>query len=913
MKSTSAWLRSGRALYTLLVPLLINDLANGLPQQQQQPQMQSSLNVSLPGLSERASNMNSRYLSAANTASLAAATVAASNNPTSGLSSSASISSNANSGHNHGRDFATHQANTQSAPTSANGNSNVQAQGQASQVPQFNSAQPTVSLSPGTPVMSSTFTYNPATNQFLPSELSAGSLGQFFVSTNQQQPQQQPQQQQSVAAFIGGSNPYLPNPPFALSPFAQRPTGQVAYPILVNQRASSVFNRRNGFVGQSPSSARNPIGVTYAVNQDDDGTFYPQQVGSSLNSLTSLSNNDLLSGTFGPLENPYGPLNGYQLPYGSNQQRLIDYSQTQSQVSAQPSSLSPVTILPSSTTSFNTAFSGPPQGSGTNNDYKSDQCVAADNRHGTCYQASECIKRGGTPMGKCGSSMNSNEISGSSYVCCLFDITCGQFVAERFVYFRNPNYPNTFDQNRMCRARIGKLDRGVCQFRLDLLRFDVAKPTNGNCSHDMFVVSGQNENYVIPKICGLNDGQHYFVGVDESGVITLHMMMMGYYRRSFEILVTQIPCKSDYSAPAHCLQYYMGTHGTIKSFNYDDEHLLAQSSSNFAELMNQQIDNNGLSISGPTAPYGLHFNANQQSNMGQLQQRQHHPQSHNLLAATNRYGMGFNSDFYGGYPNDLDYTMCIRKESGFCSITYQLSRGELGLQPFAVGQSSLFANGLGANENLTSGSLGSWHPVSTECRDDYLLIGGVRLCSGSTNGQLAYQPSPIDASIQFAQNGTVLSSAGVNQASLQYQQLQNQYNLLMQQLSRVQQLQQQQSNNYTSVANNSGLQQSQLQAGGNPSSQNNNNLEQQQTAIVQQAMMIQQQLSQLSLMNGNTNYLNQQTNTGNGRLPNEGQFSDLQGAIITDTTSGPFILRFVSNTARNARGFHIDYRQNPCK
>lgn len=90
----------------------------------------------------------------------------------------------------------------------------------------------------------------------------------------------------------------------------------------------------------------------------------------------------------------------------------------------------------------------------------------------------------------------------------LVDVTCGQFAAGRFVYFRNPGYPQTFDSTRMCRARIGKLDNNICQLRLDMLRFDVARPTNGNCSSDVFVVTGQNENYVMPKICGFNEGQH---------------------------------------------------------------------------------------------------------------------------------------------------------------------------------------------------------------------------------------------------------------------------------------------------------------------------------------------------------------------------------------------------------------------
>ena len=578
------------------------------------------------------------------------------------------------------------------------------------------------------------------------------------------------------------------------------------------------------------------------------------------------------------------------------------------------------------------------------------QCVAADGRHGTCYQAGECIRRGGTPMGRCGpqaaavfassSSASSlanqplggDQLTGSSHVCCLFDVTCGQFAAERFVYFRNPGYPQTFDHGRMCRAKIGKLDKGVCQLRLDLLRFDIGKPTNGNCSQDMFVVSGQNENNVIPKICGLNDGQHYYVGVDESGVITLHMMMMGLaYRRSFEILITQIPCRSDFAAPAHCLQYFMGTHGTIKSFNYDEEgpESLAGSGPNYGlESAEQNLVGAQQQFSQfqsqQQAPYGIHFNV-APANQLQARQQPHGGAGHPFGLASNNNNNNNNplaqrfasSDFslgpiqFGGYPNDLDYSICIRKESGFCSISYALARNEQTGQPapFQVGATSAGqAQWPGAANDSVPLSTGAWHqgPVSTECRDDYLLVGGVRLCSGPServgaNGAL-YE--------QFALNSANFSAASNLQAGQQQMlQLQQQHSLLMQQLTRLQQQQQQ-----AGIGNSSS---SQLGGGGSGA-----NLEQQQAALLQQLMLAQQQMSVLASANNNGQLHGRQqfafeTNFNQPQSQLQGQLgADPSGsptALITDTTSGPFMLRFVSNMARNARGFHIDFRQNPCK
>ena len=177
-------------------------------------------------------------------------------------------------------------------------------------------------------------------------------------------------------------------------------------------------------------------------------------------------------------------------------------------------------------------------------------------------------------------------------------------------------------------------------------------------------------------------------------------------------------------APPHCLQYYTGTHGVIKSFNYDyDEE----------ELSNDRNE---------------------------------------------------------GYPNDVDYMMCIRKEPGFCSVTYELSSDADGTLPFAIGTGAEHINGFTPQ----------W-PVVAECRDDFIVIGGMRLCSG------------------------------VNKIS----------------------------GDNTEIPDN-GL---------------------------------------LRLTNRQENGL--------------GNHSSIHRTVMTDSTPGPFQIRFVSNGAKNARGFHIGYRQNPCK
>ncbi|OTF72559.1 hypothetical protein BLA29_005973, partial [Euroglyphus maynei] len=130
-------------------------------------------------------------------------------------------------------------------------------------------------------------------------------------------------------------------------------------------------------------------------------------------------------------------------------------------------------------------------------------CLAPDQRHGTCYDASVCAERGGIPMGRCGGPKN-------GHVCCLFEITCSQTIREHHVYFRNPNFPYPYDGQRICRAKIQKIDssNSICQLKLTFNQFDIAKPIEGNCTQDSFLISGQNENNIVPRICGHNTGQH---------------------------------------------------------------------------------------------------------------------------------------------------------------------------------------------------------------------------------------------------------------------------------------------------------------------------------------------------------------------------------------------------------------------
>ena len=301
-----------------------------------------------------------------------------------------------------------------------------------------------------------------------------------------------------------------------------------------------------------------------------------------------------------------------------------------------------------------------------------------------------------------------------------------------------------------------------------------------------------------------------------------------YYERRFNLQLTQIPCSVEkLKAPPNCLQYLTGTYGNIKSFNYYNHGSLGGQNS---------LANNANSL----------------------------PKGRNAI--TN------NELTNAGYPNDLDYTICFKKEPGFCSITYELATtSDNRLAPFEIGSSESTINNhrvipsfshstinsllstrsanrdtskfnvLSNNHNgshvtsppttTTSTSSSSVStlpllpltlPVSTtviasQCTEDYLIVGGgIRLCSAS----IPFLPlSPVspqaDGSLSTGTLTDIAFSGSIGKFDIQS-------NTLL-------------SNNTSPVI------------------------------------------------------------------------------LYTDSTNGPFALRFVSNSLGNARGFNLIYRQNPCK
>ncbi|KAH7646583.1 hypothetical protein HUG17_2121 [Dermatophagoides farinae] len=235
------------------------------------------------------------------------------------------------------------------------------------------------------------------------------------------------------------------------------------------------------------------------------------------------------------------------------------------------------------------------------------ECTAAvDNRMGLCMPKSACLSSGGYVAGTCGYGVLS---------CCVYQGTCRAVVTSNETYFVSPNYPNLLTGRVDPPVCIFTLQRNpliikfpVCQIRIDFDEFSLAPHYNGACGNsitDSFLVSGASNfnqsGLPISGLCGEMTGQHIYLDVDpektdEPLLLIVNTANQQEYNRKWSIRIRQIPCKSQYRAPAGCLQYYTALNGNIESFNYRTTNLpvVTSTTPKSIQIVDTKIANNYL-------------------------------------------------------------------------------------------------------------------------------------------------------------------------------------------------------------------------------------------------------------------------------------------------------------------------------
>jgi len=207
--------------------------------------------------------------------------------------------------------------------------------------------------------------------------------------------------------------------------------------------------------------------------------------------------------------------------------------------------------------------------------FPNQQCTSASSSstYGTCYTASECSSKGGSTDGNCA--------AGFGVCCVITTTTCGSTISTNTTYIRNPGYPSSYTASSAgsCSFTIKKVADDICQLRLDFQTFSGFATTSpaGACD-DTFAATGQTGSDP-PSICGTNTGYHMYVefGTTSTDSITLTNTYTSTgitTSKSYNILARQIACTATWKAPTDCVQWFTGTTGSVKSYNFGGGQIL---------------------------------------------------------------------------------------------------------------------------------------------------------------------------------------------------------------------------------------------------------------------------------------------------------------------------------------------------
>jgi len=228
-------------------------------------------------------------------------------------------------------------------------------------------------------------------------------------------------------------------------------------------------------------------------------------------------------------------------------------------------------------------------------------CLGSGSRNGTCYTAEECEDRSGTASGSCADGFG---------VCCVITLDCGGSSSENNTYFVKASF--TTATKTSCPFTICPTSSSVCRVKLEFKTFTLATenqvagtattvgPSVGDCTSDSFSAPG------APVICGSNSGEHMFLDSDGTNCLTNVFTFDGdSTTRALDIMIKQYDCKGQLGGPPGCLQYFTGSTGTIKSFNYASSTNRHLSSQNYEICFRRESGSCSICFAASTTTFGL--------------------------------------------------------------------------------------------------------------------------------------------------------------------------------------------------------------------------------------------------------------------------------------------------------------------
>ncbi|KAL5279938.1 hypothetical protein ACFFRR_004140 [Megaselia abdita] len=248
------------------------------------------------------------------------------------------------------------------------------------------------------------------------------------------------------------------------------------------------------------------------------------------------------------------------------------------------------------------------------------ECLSTDGRRiGACFNAYECRNKGGKASGDCAMGFG---------VCCIFVADCDQTITNNITYLVSPNFPSAManDNITSCGVHVQIMNEEISQLRIDFYHFSLGQPnrTTGVCDGDFFQISATNlSNPVI--VCGQNSGQHIYYDVGRSSQSNPRPM-----NGNFSFSEEPMEPRQSFSTSPEIISL---------SLNFSDRYLPNR-------LWEMRISQIPFSQKAP------------------LDCRQYYTGMEGVVQT-------FNFADNGRHLANQNYRICIRQETGMCSIVYQ--------------------------------------------------------------------------------------------------------------------------------------------------------------------------------------------------------------------------------------------------
>ncbi|KAB0791812.1 hypothetical protein PPYR_03612 [Photinus pyralis] len=301
---------------------------------------------------------------------------------------------------------------------------------------------------------------------------------------------------------------------------------------------------------------------------------------------------------------------------------------------------------------------------------------------GTCYYESECEARNGTTMGVCAEGYG---------VCCVFIRSCGATSSQNCTYFESPSYPNYYPSNgSIVPPTVPPASNGTIDPRLryQVMMFLARQEMTSNSLSCTFQLQKISDNVRQLRV----DFLDLELRGPVNGSCTVERFVISSHNRN-----NLVPDICGYNTGQHMYVDITDVSGPIQIGVL----AMAVERKRFRIRVCQVTE-----CSNP------------------LNCLQYHTGVTGVISSFNYDQASSLSRSVPEYYNNLNYAICIRKEKGYCSITYtNVANGtayQFQLRNFDEAGLSTTAPGQAGSEIFG-------------CPDDYIVINGVRLCGERFN------------------------------------------------------------------------------------------------------------------------------------------------------------------------------------